>query len=46
MRGEALQDSRNIGAAEVRPEVSIEFGDFARSLIFLNSGQIPGCGRA
>ena len=45
MRGEALQDSRNIGAAEVRPEVSIELENFTRSFIFFNSGQISRGGR-
>jgi hypothetical protein len=37
MSGETLKDSRNIGTAEVRPEVIIKFGDFAFSFIFLNS---------
>jgi hypothetical protein len=37
MSGETLKDSRNIGTAEVRPEVIIMFGDFAFSFIFLNS---------
>ncbi len=46
MGGKALQDSGHIGAAEVRPEVCIELGDFARSFFFLNSRQKSRCGRA
>jgi hypothetical protein len=42
MRGEALQDSWNIGPAEVGAKVSIEGRHFIRGRALFNQSNVPG----
>jgi len=42
VRGEALEDSRNVGAPEAGPELGVEFCDFTGGLILLDYRKVSG----